>query len=223
MQMALWGAAERPRFDDRFERARRHHLGAGAWVERVPEWLSGHEAAFRELEVGIGWRSTTQVLFDATYATPRQVAFLPEDGPLPGWAEAAAKVLGARYGVCFDRISANYYRSGADSVAWHRDREYRERSSAVVAVLSLGAPRRFVLRPHAVHGDPELSRASVPFSAGWGDLMVMGGTCQRTWEHGIPKVRHADPRICVMFRHDPDRPPATGLDESGPSRFHARP
>jgi len=42
--------------------------------------------------------------------------------------------------------------------------------------------------------------ASIPFHLGGGDLLVMGGTCQRTWRHGIPKVAQAGPRIALMFR-----------------------
>lgn len=51
---------------------------------------------------------------------------------------------------------------------------------------------------------------------GWGDLMIMGGTCQRTWEHAVPKVSRANPRMAIMFRpewEEPDGPP--GLSRPG--------
>jgi alkylated DNA repair dioxygenase AlkB len=57
----------------------------------------------------------------------------------------------------------------------------------------VGEPRRFLLKPKA--GGPSLS-----FDLGWGDLFVMGGTCQQTWLHAVPKRTHADPRISIMLR-----------------------
>ena len=62
-----------------------------------------------------------------------------------------------------------------------------------MAIVSLGAPRRFLLRP----AGGGTSRA---FDLGWGDLLVMGGTCQRTWEHAVPKMASAKPRMSVQFR-----------------------
>jgi alkylated DNA repair dioxygenase AlkB len=102
--------------------------------------------------------------------------------------------LSERYGVRFTQVGANLYRDGADSVAWHGDRVARELPSATVALVSLGAVRPFRLRPTG--GGP-----SVTFHPGPGDLLVMGGTCQRTWQHAVPKHPGAGPRISVQFRH----------------------
>ena len=63
----------------------------------------------------------------------------------------------------------------------------------MVAIVSFGDPRRLALRPRG--GGESLS-----FEMGHGDLVVMGGSCQRTWEHAVPKVAHAGPRISVQFR-----------------------
>jgi alkylated DNA repair dioxygenase AlkB len=105
-----------------------------------------------------------------------------------------AAVLSERYGVAFTQVGVNRYRDGADSVAWHGDRVARELPEAVVALVSLGAARPFRLRPTG-------GGASIGYLPGPGDLLVMGGSCQRTWQHAVPKTRSAPPRISIQFRH----------------------
>ena len=105
--------------------------------------------------------------------------------------------LSGRYGTTMDQVSAGWYRDGNDSVAYHGDRIARERPRSIVATVSLGGTRRFLIRPK---GGGETHS----FSLGHGDLVVMGGSCQRTWEHTIPKVSSAEPRIALMFRHSYD-------------------
>jgi len=90
-------------------------------------------------------------------------------------------------------VSMAMYRDGRDSVAWHGDRIARKMNTALVATVSLGEPRKFLLRPYGGGG-------SIALTLGWGDLLVMGGTCQRTWQHSVPKTSHAGPRIALMFR-----------------------
>jgi len=107
--------------------------------------------------------------------------------------EQARSALEARYGEAFARLSLGYYRNGADSVAWHGDYVARQMRDATVATISVGAPRPFWLRPKS--GGPRIS-----LSLGWGDLIVMGGSCQRTWEHAVPKQKRAAARIAIMFR-----------------------
>jgi alkylated DNA repair dioxygenase AlkB len=92
------------------------------------------------------------------------------------------------------QVGANLYRDGADSVAWHGDRVARELPEAVVALVSLGAARPFRLRPTG-------GGASIGYLPGPGDLLVMGGSCQRTWQHAVPKTRSSPPRISIQFRH----------------------
>lgn len=196
--------------DSSFSGLVRRPLPQGAWVDYAPQWVSGHERLFELLRDVTAWRQTSQQIYDRTVQTPRRIASLSHEEGTPAIVGIIADALSQRYGVQFDRISAALYRDGQDSVAWHRDREYRERGDAVVAVVSLGTPRRFLLRPYR---RPSASRKtgsersplrSTVYTLGWGDLLVMGGTAQRTWEHAVPKVRHADPRISLMFRHDPD-------------------
>jgi alkylated DNA repair dioxygenase AlkB len=111
-----------------------------------------------------------------------------------GWLEDARSSLSSRYGVPFDSIGINLYRDGADSVAWHRDRIPAEISDPVVALLSLGTPRTFLLRPHG-------GGRSRAFKLGHGDLLVTGGQTQRRFEHCVPKVRSSGPRLSLAFRH----------------------
>jgi alkylated DNA repair dioxygenase AlkB len=104
-----------------------------------------------------------------------------------------AAALGRHYGTDLATVSANLYRDGRDSVAWHGDRVGRRRAEAVVAIVSLGSPRRFLLRPKG-------GGRSLRLTPGPGDLLVLGGTCQRTWQHSVPKCAAAGPRVSVMFR-----------------------
>jgi alkylated DNA repair dioxygenase AlkB len=115
----------------------------------------------------------------------------------PAILEELRVALSARYGVRFDSAGFNLYRDGRDSVAWHADRIEEEIVDPVVALLSLGEPRRFLMRPRG--GGP-----SIPFRLGRGDLLVTGGSAQRTWEHCVPKVARAGPRISVAYRHGLD-------------------
>lgn len=192
------------------ESAIRRRLAGGAWVDYRPQWLMGHSFLFDQLRDGVDWRQTTQELFELTVETPRLIAGFPNDGGLLPILRTIAEALSSHYGVRFDRISGALYRDGRDSVAWHRDREHRERTEALVAIVSLGSPRPFLLRPYRSPGvrgaeDAEPSmRPSLSYRLGWGDLLVMGGTAQRVWQHAVPKVRQAEPRVSIMFRHDPE-------------------
>jgi alkylated DNA repair dioxygenase AlkB len=104
-----------------------------------------------------------------------------------------AAALSAHYGSDLSTVSANLYRDGHDSVAWHGDRIGRQRSRTIVAIVSLGSSRRFLLRPAG-------GGRSLRLTPGPGDLLVLGGTCQRTWQHAVPKCAAAGPRISLMFR-----------------------
>lgn len=164
-----------------------------AWLEHAPGFVQGHEALFETLRASVRWRQEKREMYERIVDVPRLYATLPEDGRVPAILERARALLGARYGEDFQRISLGYYRDGADSVAWHGDYVARRMPQALVATISLGAPRTFLLRPKG--GGERIS-----MMLGWGDLLVMGGSCQRTWEHAVPKVKRAAPRIAVMFR-----------------------
>lgn len=193
-QLDLFGGspAAVPAFDPGFADRRRLELSHGAWVDHVPGWVRGHEALFAELERTLPWRSETMKMYDRVVDVPRLLARVdPDRAPL---LEAMRTALSAAYGETFVYVTAALYRDGNDSVAMHGDTTARDMVSALVATVSLGAPRRFVMRP----AEPPAQSRTV--ALGNGDLVVMGGSFQRTWRHGIPKVAAAEPRLAVMFR-----------------------
>ncbi|MCP5155812.1 MAG: alpha-ketoglutarate-dependent dioxygenase AlkB [Ectothiorhodospiraceae bacterium] len=175
--------------------ARRTVLGAGAWIDYLPGWVDGHQTLHDALREDVQWRVDRRVMYEREIETPRLLARFPRDGLLPAVLAEAGERLGAHYGIALDGVSAAFYRDGRDGVAMHGDRVGRDVTETIVAIVSLGAPRRFLLKP--VAGGPSLR-----LSPGEGDLLVMGGTCQRTWLHGIPKVRTAGARISVQYRMD---------------------
>jgi alkylated DNA repair dioxygenase AlkB len=183
-------AGDTPRFDAAFGSLRRIALDHEAWIDLAPGWVSDHAALFAELERTLDWRSEQRPMYDRIVDVPRLLAAVP-DGI--GLIEAMRAALSARYRETFVRTTAALYRDGNDSVAWHGDTTARDLPEAVVATVSLGEPRKFMLRPTA-------GGRSRAFPLGRGDLVVMGGTCQRTWRHAIPKVASAGPRMAVMFR-----------------------
>jgi alkylated DNA repair dioxygenase AlkB len=164
-------------------------------VDHLPGWLEGHAALFEALRRTTRWEHQRRQMYERVVDVPRLLAELPADGPGHPVLEQASDILSHRYGLTLARTSLAYYRDGRDSVAWHGDRLGRLVDDPVVAILSLGEPRRFLLRPAA-------GGASRAFDLGWGDLLVMGGSCQRTWQHAVPKATLAGPRISVQFRPD---------------------
>lgn len=189
-QLDLFATGAAIAFDPAFRSLQRRELSGGAWVDHAPGWVSGHDALFDQLEQALAWRSERRRMYDRMVDTPRLLARVPQDGVV----EAMRRALSERYGEDFVRTTAALYRDGSDSVAFHGDTTARDMDQAVVATVSLGQPRRFLMKPTA-------GGASIAYELGRGDLIVMGGTSQRTWRHGIPKVaRAAGPRIALMFR-----------------------
>lgn len=191
-QVPLFGH-EAPSFDPRFGRLERTELANGAWFETVQGFLSGSATLFEALRTSIPWRSEQREMYERVVDVPRLYAVLPEDAAIPRVLDSVRNALSRRYGEEFARTSLAYYRDGRDSVAWHGDYVARNIERSLVATLSLGGPRRFSLRPKG-------GGKSLALSLGSGDLLVMGGTIQRTWDHAVPKVKSAAPRIAVMFR-----------------------
>lgn len=186
-------AAPSVAFDAGFGAMTRRELAYGAWVDHQPGWVSGHDLLFEELERGLAWKTETMKMYDRTVSVPRLLAGIARTGPGQPLIEAMRRALSERYGEELTRTTAALYRDGKDSVAWHGDTTARDMEQAIVATISLGQPRRFMLKPTE-------GGASIAFLAGRGDLIVMGGTCQRTWRHAVPKVASAGPRIALMFR-----------------------
>jgi alkylated DNA repair dioxygenase AlkB len=205
-QLNLLGRDE-PTFDPQFRKLRRIVLADGAWIEYVPGWLSGHATLFERLLASTAWVAREEPMYEKMVTVPRLTAGLPDDGPGDPLLETLRRALSSRYSTEFTRISLALYRDGRDSVAFHGDRVARNMPSALVATVSIGAARRMLLRPRG-------GGRSLAFQLGLGDLFVMGGSCQRTWQHGIPKVAHAEPRIAIMFRPSWSLPPGGKRTES---------
>ncbi len=191
-QLGLFGNGA-PSIDESFAKLERRELEAGAWLEYVPGWLHGHQALFDALSRSMRWRQESREMYEKQVDVPRLYAVLPQDGAGHPIVEIMRRTLSARYREEFTRVSLAYYRDGRDSVAFHGDYVARNLPEALVATVSVGAPRRFLMRPKG-------GGRSIALSLGWGDLLVMGGTSQRTWQHAVPKVAQADPRISIMFR-----------------------
>ena len=200
MQESLLDAGGQPVLGELGASVQRTQLTDGAWVDLSPGWLSGSDVVFSRLAEAVPWRAEKRHMYDRVVDVPRLLCFYGEDAPLPDPVLTAAReALNAHYGPelgePFRTAGLCLYRDGRDSVAWHGDTIGRGKTEdTMVAILSLGTPRPLLLRPRG--GGPSLR-----FELGHGDLLVMGGSCQRTWEHAVPKTSHlVGPRISVQFR-----------------------
>jgi alkylated DNA repair dioxygenase AlkB len=186
-----------PSFDPGFRDLTRTWLDPKSWIDFVPGWVRGSDALFREVIDSCKWGQRTRRMYDRRVLEPRLTAAwnLRSGVPLePRILEDVRLALSARYGVAFDSAGFNLYRDGQDSVAWHGDRISKEIEEPIVALVSLGEPRKFLLRPRG-------GGKSRAFHLGGGDLLVTGGRTQRAWEHSVPKVAQAGPRISVAYRY----------------------
>ncbi|PRX45940.1 DNA-N1-methyladenine dioxygenase [Prauserella shujinwangii] len=179
----------------------RTELGRGAWIDVLPGWLTGADTLFDRLVADVPWHADRRRMYDRVVDVPRLLGFYDEHDELPHPVLAQARsALSAHYagelGEPFRTAGLCYYRDGRDSVAWHGDTIGRGGTEdTMVAIVSVGAPRALLLRPRDSPG------GTVRHALGHGDLIVMGGSCQRTWEHAVPKTnRPVGPRISIQFR-----------------------
>lgn len=173
----------------------RTDLGSGAWVDMARGWLAGADGLMELLMDTVDWRRHQRWMYERQVDEPRLSRWYSADDPLPDEGLALFRMMAGRhYGRRFGALALNFYRDGRDSVAFHTDRELRNVDDTLVAILTLGTQRPFLLRPVGGGHRVDLRPAS-------GDLLVMGGTCQETWEHGVPKVtRGAGARISASVR-----------------------
>jgi alkylated DNA repair dioxygenase AlkB len=200
LQGSLLDLAEEPELRPFGKMLSRTKLSRGAWADVRPGWLTGAADLFGRLASDVPWRAERRQMYERMVDVPRLLCFYGEGEPLPDPVlETAREALNAHYaaelGEPFVTAGLCLYRDGRDSVAWHGDTIGRgRREDTMVAILSLGAPRALLLRPRG--GGP-----GQRYELGHGDLIVMGGSCQRTWEHAVPKTaRPVGPRISVQFR-----------------------
>jgi alkylated DNA repair dioxygenase AlkB len=199
-QGSLLDLAEEPGPGELGPSVQRSELSRGAWVDVRPGWIGGADALFERLHQVVPWRAERRHMYDRVVDVPRLLCFYAEDEPLPDPVldEARRRLddhYGTELGEPFATAGLCLYRDGRDSVAWHGDTIGRgSTEDTIVAIVSLGAPRSLLLRPR---GGGQALRHEL----GHGDLLVMGGSCQRTWEHAVPKTaRPTGPRISVQFR-----------------------
>ena len=186
---------------------RRTRLSHGAWVDFRPGWITGADALFGRLAGAVPWRAERRLMYDRVVDVPRLLCFYAEGQDLPDPVltlarDALSEYYRAELGEPLCTAGLCLYRDGRDSVAWHGDTIGRGRTEdTMVAIVSLGTPRPLLLRPR-VKGAVEVGGSRpLRFEVGHGDLLVMGGSCQRTWEHAVPKsARVTGPRISVQFR-----------------------
>ncbi|HEY2594066.1 MAG TPA: alpha-ketoglutarate-dependent dioxygenase AlkB [Chloroflexota bacterium] len=177
-----------------FSRARRIDLDATSWIEHVPGWLRNSGDLFEELMTTVDFEQRDRWMYTQRMVEPRLTAEYPEVGNAPqAMLQQIASALSEHYSATYRSLWINLYRDQRDSTAWHGDVIGKVQEQSTVPVLTLGATRRFLIRP--ADGGP--SRVFRPVS---GDLIVMGGRCQRDWRHCVPKqTEPAGPRISINF------------------------
>lgn len=199
LQSSLFDTADAPTLGD-LDRRHRRFLDGTAWLDLLPGWACGTDDVLETLLHEVPWRAERRQMYDSVVDVPRLTSFYAEHDPLPhpllvemreGLSAHYADELGEPFvtaGLCL-------YRHGSDSVAWHGDRIGRSREQdTMIAIVSLGSARHLALRPR--DGGP-----SQRVSLGHGDLVVMGGACQRTWDHSVPKTSGTvGPRVSIQFR-----------------------
>jgi len=186
-----------PGFDPAFRGASRIFLDEAAWLDYAPGWVTGADVLFEEVLSGRTWKQRTRTMHQGKVLEPRLTSgwsLASGEALCPSLVDELRLCLGERYGVVFDSVGFNLYRDGRDSVAWHGDRIDPAIAEPIVPLVSLGEQRKLAFRKKG--GGP--SRA---FLLGRGDLLVTGGTAQRAFEHCVPKVARAGPRISIAFRY----------------------
>ena len=184
-----------------FDHSERRDLGSGAWIETRSGWLDGAESVFDELLSAVAWRAERRRMYDRVLDVPRLVGFYDlttEPAPHPAVSRLRRRlndIYAGELGEPFTSAGFCLYRDGSDSVAWHGDTIGRSSTEdTMVAIVSLGATRMFAMRPRG-------GGASLRLPQAHGDLLVMGGSCQRTWEHAVPKTSApVGPRMSIQFR-----------------------
>ena len=191
-QATLPGWAAAPELS--YSRLLRVRLDDQCWVDHCPGWLAASDELMADLASSAAWQQRERPMYDAVVTEPRLVTGWTH-GLMPAPVDALRASLSEHYSMELDSCHVNLYRNGADSVAWHGDTVRKVLRNPLVAIVSLGEPRRFLLRPRG-------GGSSRAFLLGGGDLLVMGGAAQHQWEHSVPKSRRdLGPRMSVTFRH----------------------
>lgn len=187
-----------------FQHTERRELGDGAFLEMRAGWLTDADKLLDALLSTVPWRAERRQMYDRVVDVPRLVSFhdlTVEDPPHPMLSRLRRRlndIYAGELGEPFTTVGLCCYRDGSDSVAWHGDTIGRSsKEDTMVAIVSLGATRTFAMRRRG--SGPRGPSLRLPQAHG--DLLVMGGSCQRTWEHSVPKTSAATgPRVSIQFR-----------------------
>lgn len=189
-------------------RHERLQLDEASWVDVSRGWLRGADQLFTSLRDSVNWQTSRLFKYDHFVEEKRLGSFWSRGRPLPHPALASVhRALQQRYHARFDGFGLIQYRDGHDGQAFHRDTDMRWLDDTVIAVVTLGARRPWLLRPWAAKFD---ERAQLPgkgathdLAPGSGDLIVMGGRCQADWQHSVPYLgnRAVGVRISLQWRY----------------------
>jgi alkylated DNA repair dioxygenase AlkB len=196
-------------------------LDGTSWVDVVRDFLPDADRVYQELLETAEWRPSRVYRYERYVDEPRLGGWLPRERPNDALVEARRWIVD-RYGVPIDGGALALYRDATDSVGFHRDRELKWLDDTLIAVLTLGATRPWLMKPMgpgpALRDNSDLS-GSIDLMPASGDLLVMGGRAQADWLHAVPKVAGVcGPRISVQWRWTSRR----GRPDMNPGYYEAR-
>jgi alkylated DNA repair dioxygenase AlkB len=207
---------------DRSASARRQQLDDTSWVDIVDGFVRDADERFAELDASTPWQQTEVLRYDRYVPERRLSASIPSDA-LPLFRHTELH-LSAEYRVPFSGVAVLLYRNGDDFQGFHGDRELRWLDDTRIAIVVLGVRRPFVLRARGPRSDayervPAGSHPTdVVLMPGHGDMIVMGGACQRDWLHCVPPADTSEARISLTWRWTSRR----GRPDTNPTYYEGR-
>ncbi|MCW2516673.1 MAG: putative alkylated repair protein [Mycobacterium sp.] len=187
-------AAERPTIDlEALAAATERRLDDESSITVVHGFIRGHRQLLSEMTALDGWQQRQRWMFDRRVDEPRLTNEYCDLVGASAMLVDIAAAVSLYCGVPYDGIWMNWYRNHEDGTGWHADRPANTAPTASVPVLSLGATRRFLIRPAG-------GGRSTVFTPEGGDLLIMRGRCQKDWRHCVPKQRTpAGARVSLNF------------------------
>ena len=204
----------------------RVRLDDTSWVDVIRGMIPDAQRVHDELVHSARWRNGRTYRYERWVADERRTASQSGTRRHPALIETENWLI-RRYRVRFSGVALSEYRHGREALGFHRDRAMTWLDDTLVALLSLGAQRPWLMRPDP--GRPEIDpddafRDAIDLSPAGGDLLVMGGRCQRTWLHAVPPVDHAvGSRVSAQWRWTSRRGEPDIEPTSRDPRYFSRP